>query len=177
MVKVACWLEEAGADYLAIACNTAHYFYEAIDDAVSIPVVNIMEETARRIAQEVGPGSLVGLLATDGTVQSWVFQSYLEDRVLVALAPSPEEQRQVMELIYGKVKANQPYDPSELLRLAESLRNRGCDAVLVGCTELSVIYRRLNERPDYLYDSLDVLAARCVEIYVNARRDECLPEL
>ena len=77
MVKVARWLEDAGADYLAIACNTAHYFYEGIDDAVDIPVLNIMEETARRIAEKVGEGATVGLLATDGTVESGVFQDYL----------------------------------------------------------------------------------------------------
>lgn len=45
MAKVARWLEEAGADYIAIACNTAHYFYDDINEAVKIPVVNIMEET------------------------------------------------------------------------------------------------------------------------------------
>ena len=60
MVKVAQWLEEAGADYIAIACNTAHYFYDAICKAVSIPVLNIMEETARRIAHEIGATGAVG---------------------------------------------------------------------------------------------------------------------
>jgi aspartate racemase len=169
MVKVACWLEEAGADYLAIACNTAHYFYEAIDDAVSIPVVNIMEETAKRIASEVGQGAQVGLLATEGTIASGVFQSYLERHGLRTVEPDASEQREVTSLIYDGVKANGPYDDSQLLVLGESLRARGCDAVIVGCTELSVIYQDLDERPAWLYDSLDVLAERCVQIYLDAR--------
>lgn len=177
MVKVACWLENAGADYLAIACNTAHYFYEAINDAVSIPVLNIMEETARRIADAVGEGATVGLLATDGTIESGVFQAYFERRGLRTIAPSADEQAQIMALIYDGVKANAPYDPQDLVHCARSLRERGADAVIVGCTELSVIYRGLADRPAYLYDSLDVLADRCVEVYIHARDDQCLPEM
>ncbi len=74
------------------------------------------------------------------------------------------------KLIYDGVKAGASYDPNQLLSLAESLRSRGCDAVIVGCTELSVIYQGLSTRPTWLYDSLDVLADRCVSIYQNARK-------
>ena len=169
MEKVARWLQDAGADYLAISCNTAHYYYEGINSAVSIPVVNIMEETAKRIASEVGQGAQVGLLATEGTIASGVFQSYLERHGLRTVEPDASEQREVTSLIYDGVKANGPYDDSQLLVLGESLRARGCDAVIVGCTELSVIYQDLYERPAWLYDSLDVLAERCVQIYLDAR--------
>ena len=169
MEKVARWLQDAGADYLAISCNTAHYYYEGISAAVSIPVVNIMEETAKRIASEVGRGALVGLLATEGTIASGVFQSYLERHGLRTTEPDAAAQREVTSLIYDGVKANGPYDESQLVTLGESLRERGCDAVIVGCTELSVIYQNLDERPAWLYDSLDVLAERCVQIYLDAR--------
>lgn len=169
MVKVARWLEEAGADYIAIACNTAHYFYDAINHAVGVPVVNIMEETASRIATVAGEGSTVGLLATEGTVQSGVFQGYFERMGLSTLAPDHDGQDKVTHLIYGCVKANQPYDPQEFLDVAQSLHDAGCDAIVVGCTELSVIYQDLDERPEWLFDSLDVLADRCVQIYLASR--------
>lgn len=169
MCKVARWLEDAGADYLAIACNTAHYFYDAISDAVDVPVLNIMEETAKRMALDVGRGGRVGLMATDGTVQSSVFQGYLAERGLVGVVPRAQTQRRIMSLIYDGVKANAPYDPGELCAIAEELRQEGCDAVVVGCTELSVIYQDLAERPTWLYDSLDVLAQRCVDLYLWAR--------
>ncbi len=169
MVKVARWLEEAGSDYIAIACNTAHYFYDAINEAVTVPVVNIMEETASRIATLAHPGAKVGLMATEGTVESGVFQSYFEHAGLSTLAPDHEDQDKVTHLIYGCVKANQPYDPQEFLSVAASLHDAGCEAVVVGCTELSVIYQDLDERPEWLFDSLDILADRCVQIYLNAR--------
>ena len=175
LVKCARWLEGAGADYLAIACNTAHYFYEAIEGAVGIPVLNIMSETSRRIASLAGTSACVGLLATEGTVGSGVFQDYLEEMGLSCIAPDTETQARVSSLIYDCVKANQPYDPAELIRLAKILRAQGADVVVVGCTELSVIYQELPERPSWLLDSLDILADRCVAYYLERRAVEEVP--
>lgn len=169
MVKVARWLEDAGADYLAIACNTAHYFYQAISDAVNVPVVNIMEETSKRISSVCGEGATVGLMATEGTVSSGVFQDYFERRGLSVITPTGDDERHVMHLIYDCIKANQPYDLDEFLGVAENLHSRGANAVVVGCTELSVIYADMVERPSWLYDSQDILADRCVELYRWAR--------
>ena len=169
MAKVARWLEEAGADYIAIACNTAHYFYDDINEAVKIPVVNIMEETSERISSLVLAGSTVGLLATEGTVESGVFQGYFERYGLRCMAPDPDGQARISHLIYDCVKANQPYDEQEFLEEAYRLRDAGCEAVVVGCTELSVIYQELSRHPKWLFDSLDILADRCVKIYLAAR--------
>lgn len=174
MEKVARWLVRAGADFIAIACNTAHYYYEGITRAVHVPVVNIMEETARRLADDMGRGSTIGLLATEGTVASSVFQDYLELYGLKTLEPTAEDQRRVTALIYDGVKAGASYDPDELVTLAQRLRDRGADAVIVGCTELSVIYQGLSDKPAWLYDSLDVLADRCVALYLDAHRSGVL---
>jgi len=169
MAKVARWLQDAGADYIAIPCNTAHYFYDTIDREVSIPVLNIMDETARHIAQKIGAPSTVGLLATEGTASSGVFQSYLEREGMQTVVPDKETQRLVSHIIYDQVKANVPYDRAAFLDAAHTLRKRGCDAVVVGCTELSVIYQDLETRPSWLFDSLDILARRCVEFYLKER--------
>lgn len=165
MVRVAHELEDAGADYIAIPCNTAHYFYAALSESVRIPIVNIMEETAERIVGTIGSGGTVGLMATQGTVRSGVFQDYFAQRGLTTMVPTEEEQAQVTALIYDCVKANLPYDEQDLLRVATSLRERGCDAVVVGCTELSVIYQDMRKRPAWLFDSLDILANTCCAIY------------
>ncbi len=171
MTKVARWLEDSGADYLAIPCNTAHYFYDGIASSVNIPVVNIMQETSRRISSACGRGSITGLMATRGTIESGVFQNYLEQQGVSAVAPSEEDQRIVDHLIYDCVKANAPYDEAEFLGVAERLMKSGCDSVIVGCTELSVIFQDLAVRPKHLFDSLEVLAERCVELYLWARRE------
>ncbi|MDJ1121295.1 amino acid racemase [Olsenella sp. YH-ols2217] len=169
MVKVARWLEDAGADYIAIPCNTAHYFHDAIAAAVEVPVLNIMELTARRVAALAGPGARVGLMATEGTTQSGVFQGYFEQAGLETVVPSEEERAIVTSLIYDTVKRNRPFDPDVMLGVAERLRGQGCDAVVLGCTELSVIYATLDDAPTWLVDAMDVLADACVEAYERTR--------
>lgn len=173
MKNVAVWLEQAGADYIAIPCNTAHYFYEQIADATSIPVLNIMKETTERIVDAYGTGVTIGLLATDGTLSSGVFQEYLSNAGLDLALPTEDEQREiVMPLIYDRIKRNLPYDPADFLHLANRMHRDGCDAIIVGCTELSVAYQNLENPPGYLVDAMDVLAERCVGYHFENRASE-----
>lgn len=168
MTMVARRLEESGADYLAIPCNTAHYFYDGIVDAVSIPVLNIMTETVNRLVECAGKEATIGIMATEGTIASGVFQDYFASAGMRrTITPTESEQACLTSLIYDCVKANKPYDEADLLRVAEGMRSRGCDAVIVGCTELSVIYVGMSSKPDWLYDSLDILADRCVSYYLD----------
>ena len=173
MLRVVHWLEDAGADYIAIPCNTAHYFYDALAREATVPVLNIMRETAAHVAGVTGGSGRVGLLATDGTISSGVFQRYLEERGLTAVTPSTAEQSEVvMPLIYERVKRNLPYDARPFFDVARRLHEEeGCDAVIVGCTELSVVYQDLREPPSYLVDAMDVLARRCVSHYLEQRDD------
>lgn len=171
MKRVVLWLEEAGADYIAIPCNTAHYFYEQIASSAAVPVLNIMRETTARIVERHGAHATIGLLATDGTLSSGVFQSYLSDAGLSVMTPNEEDQQGiVMPLIYERIKRNLPYDATEFLNLARRMHDDGCDAVIVGCTELSVVYQDLADKPEYLIDSMDVLADRCVSFYLEHHR-------
>lgn len=175
MKNVALWLEEAGADYIAIPCNTAHYFHEQIAEATSVPVLNIMKETTERIVETYGAGATIGLLATDGTLSSGVFQEYLHNAGLKVALPSAEDQREiVMPLIYDRIKRNLPYDSGEFFDLAERMHRDGCEAVIVGCTELSVAYQDLDDPPSYLVDAMDVLAERCVDYHFERRGEKTL---
>ncbi len=167
MENVARWLEDAGADYLAIPCNTAHFFYDRICDAVNLPVISIMEETVKKVALLLGENATVGLMATEGTVQSKVFQDYLEKSNIKCVVPSEENQEVVTSLIYDQVKANKPYDVDEFMRVANQLKSDGADMVIVGCTELSVIYQDLDDKPEWMIDTLQVLSDRCIEYYLE----------
>lgn len=171
MAHVAKWLEDAGADYVAIACNTAHFYYDGIAAAVHIPVLNIMRETAQVVCSSSVSVRRVGIMATEGTVESRVFETCFFERGVSLVVPELADQATLNALIYDQVKANRPYDIDGFLAVADRLRKRGCDAVVVGCTELSVIYHDMPaaSRPAWMYDSLEVLAERCVDYYLAAR--------
>ena len=64
LVETARSLQNAGADFLTIPCVTAHYFYEQLTQAVDIPIINLVEETAEQLA--VRGARKVGILATTG---------------------------------------------------------------------------------------------------------------
>ena len=73
LIKSAKNLEQIGADFLAIPCNTAHYFYDFINDNVDIEVINMIEETAKIIKES--KVSKVVLLATTGTIKAKVYDN------------------------------------------------------------------------------------------------------
>lgn len=152
-------LRRAGADLLVIPCNTAHFFYEGLAQNCDIPILNIVSETVSFL-QKRGVRTF-GLLATEGTVSSRSYHRFATPLGMTCLTPEPDEQREITEIIYGEVKQNKPADFSAFLRISQSLLNRGCEALVLGCTELSLLRREGLSQPWYV-DSLEVLAHQTI---------------
>lgn len=128
-------LEQQGAELLMMPCNTAHHFYDAVQAAVSVPVLHMIRLTVRSL-QEQGIQT-AGLLATDGTIQTGIYQRCLEGTGVQLLTPEPEGQRAIMEMIYHGVKAGRrDYDASAAGKAMELLLRRGAETLILGCTEL-----------------------------------------
>ena len=103
MKKSAKRLEEAGADVLIMACNTAHYFYDSVCEGINIPVLHMPRLTAQLLLKK--GVKKAGVLATDGTCQSGVYGKALEEEGIELVYPSSEKQGIIMSLIYDHVKA------------------------------------------------------------------------
>lgn len=127
-------LVTAGADCLIMPCNTAHGFYDAVQEAAgSVPVLHMIRLTGEELKRR--GISKVGLLATSGTVQTGIYGRNLEG--IEILTPNSEEQEAVMDLIYGAVKAGlTEYDASKVQKTADRLLKEGAQAIILGCTEL-----------------------------------------
>lgn len=127
-------LVTAGADCLIMPCNTAHGFYDAVQEAAgSVPVLHMIRLTGEELKRK--GISKVGLLATSGTVQTGIYARNLEG--IEILTPDPEEQEAIMDLIYGAVKAGlTEYDASKVQITADRLLREGAQAIILGCTEL-----------------------------------------
>ncbi|MCA1809861.1 MAG: aspartate/glutamate racemase family protein [Kiritimatiellia bacterium] len=158
-------LEKAGADCIAIPCNTAHFFLPQIRRAVHIPVLDMIDATAACIAA-VHPGvRRVGLLATTGTVRSRLYHAALRRRRVRVIVPPASAQRDlVMAAIYGRegIKAGARRRPAQMLRqAAELLREADAGLLIAGCTEISMVLRgRCAGLP--LVDPLTVLAREAI---------------
>ncbi len=159
MQEEALRLAKAGADLLVIPCNTAHYFYEGLRQISPVPILNIIEETVLYLKKR--NIRTMGLLATDGTVRSRSYHLFCQRHGIECITPTDEEQKIIMEIIYGSVKQNKTPDFSAFLRVSQSLLNRGCECLVLGCTELSLLRREGLNQPWYV-DSLEILAYRTI---------------
>lgn len=152
-------LENTSVNAIALSCNTAHACFKEIQDIVSVPLLNTIEITFEKL-KERGISS-IGLLATDGTIKLGVFDN--EDVKNVYL--NENDQNHLMNIIYKKIKAGKYNDSeviSELNLLIRKLEDNGAEAIILGCTELSLYYPALKK--ENIIDPLDLLAKKIVEI-------------
>ncbi len=141
MLESAQILESAGVDFLAIPCNTAHYFLPDLVEKVDIPFVNMIEETAKFLKKN-GVSS-AGLLSTSGTAKTGIYQKELDRLNIKTVVPSEEGIEKEMKAIYGEegIKAGVKFEKSQLNRdlfkeVVEELGTENIEAVIMGCTEI-----------------------------------------
>ena len=98
MVLDAKKLEAFGVDAIAIPCNTAHFFYDAIAESVTVPVLNIISVTLENVKRS--GGRTVGLLATEGTAKSQAYHMMAHKMGLECIVPVEVEQKIISSIIY-----------------------------------------------------------------------------
>lgn len=147
-----------GADIIAIPCNTAHYFYDRLNESIEIPILNMVEETVLFAKTQC---EKVGILATSGTIATRTYQRICEAHHLAYAVPDAEKQADVMHLIYKDIKQGNAPDMQKFTGVVNALKQEGCTRVILGCTELSLIKR--DEKLDAFYiDSMEVLAKNAI---------------
>lgn len=158
LIKAAQALESHDAEIIAIPCVTAHCFFDQIQDKLNIKLINMVGETAACLARH--NVARVGLLATEGTLLCAVFEKELNKYDIEFIRPVANDQKIVMSTIYDKIKAARPINFKEFESVANNLKAQGADAIILGCTELSLINKHSLEGT--YYDALEILAAACV---------------
>jgi aspartate racemase len=159
LVALARELAAAGAEVIAIPCFTACYFYEAYSQAAGVLVLHPIIDTATHL-REAGIKT-AGIMATDGMLASRLYQEHLTRLSITPLVPEPDEQRQLMSLIYDDIKSGKPADFARFTALSQHLFERGAEAILLGCSELS-LFKRDHPLPTGYLDVLEVLARSAV---------------
>lgn len=161
LIKDAKMLESLGCNYLVMPCNTSHFMYDEIKESINIPLINMPYEVSKLI-NENNEIKKVGILATKGTLKAKIYERYLEKEVFY---PSDETNNKVMDLIYEKVKKGVKVNKKEFYGVLEEYFDNDCDALIMGCTELSVIVRDNDLYFDNrLIDSLKVLVDKTIEL-------------
>ena len=161
MIEEAQRLERAEADMIAIPCNTAHCFYKGICDSVNIPILSIIRMTVE-FCRSLGLKK-VGLLATEGTVTSRAYENALGEVGIECATPSKSGQATVSDIIYEQIKKGLAPNIDAFLEVVDELRADGCERMILGCTELSLLKRNHLPGNDFI-DSLEVLALSAIRL-------------
>ena len=159
----AMFLQNAGCTAIAVTCNTAHYFVNMIEDELDIPFIHLIRETAEAVASKFG-AKKVAVLATDGTIETRLYQDELSKRGVIAFTPKAEVQALVMHEIYECIKSGKPADEEIWQKIEEYVKAEGCEAAVLACTELSVVRKELSLGSFY-FDPLDIMAESCLDFY------------
>lgn len=161
LIESAKQLENMGAEFLIMPCNTAHYFYEDIVKEIDIPFLHIVEETAKFILDKYPNMKKVGLLASDGTCSSGIYDKYFSGYEIEVIKPTKAKQSYVMNLIYSIKSGNKDITLDGFYKAVEEMKKRGVEVFILGCTELSSTYEMYKMEGTYV-DPLKVIAVRAI---------------
>lgn len=140
LVETGLNLQRAGADFIIIPCNTAHHFHADLQKKLKIPVLHMIGLSAEKTREKHPEVTRAGLLASDGTLMSRLYQQSWGKQGIEIIEPGTETQRDVMKSIYQLIKRGD-LEPGRKLLFDASLEliEAGAEAVICGCTEVSIV--------------------------------------
>lgn len=156
-------LEKAGADFIIIPCNTAHYFLPLIQESVKIPILNMIEEAAKETQKRIPQIQKVGLLASIGIYESEIYHQQFKKFNIEVISPEEKDKEEVMKAIYA-VKAGNLSEgiKRSILKIAQKLIDKGAEVIIAGCTEIPLILKE-GDVSVLLIDPTQVLAKAAVQ--------------
>ncbi|MFX3680744.1 amino acid racemase [Oceaniradius stylonematis] len=153
-------LEGAGADALAMPCNTAHHYAPVIAEAVSIPFLDMVRLASGKALEQTAPGARIGVLGSPALQATRVFEGPFAQVGLTPIYGNDADAR--LDIIRSVKKRGVTPDAIGALQVsADRLVERGADVLMVCCTEFSLIADRLRNKA-MLFDTLQVLVDACV---------------
>jgi len=167
LVATAQNLEKAGADFIIIPCNTAHYFISNIKENINIPILNMIEETAIYVKTIFPSFKKVCLFATKGTYKTKLYETFFNPRNIEILVPELSDQDKIMKVIYQVKSGIMPEKTKrEMIDISEEYSKKGSQAIIAGCTEIPLALK--DEDVDVpVIDPTYILAKRAIEEVEN----------
>ncbi|MBI2018166.1 amino acid racemase [Candidatus Daviesbacteria bacterium] len=150
------------ASCISIACNTAHILLPQLQMISKIPFVSMIDETVKQVS---GDGiKKVGLMGTPLTIKYGLYQIALSKHGISTVIPSSGQiailARIIRNVIKGKILTS---DRECLKKIADNLKVSGAEAIILGCTELPLVFSKNYTLP--VYNSVEVLAKKLLQTY------------
>lgn len=163
-------LEKCGVSYAAIPCNTSHCFLEKLSEKTDIHIINMISETVEFISSK--NLRKPGIMCTVGTLKAGLYKKECEKRGITLTEPDEETENIIMDIIYNQIKKGEKGNINDFNKVTEWFKNKGCDCILIACTELSCIMANYNIKDSFYADALDVLADKSIILSGGEIRNE-----
>lgn len=138
LVRGARVLRDAGADLIAVPCNTAHAFLPGVAELIGVPIVHMIDEVAGELQRAARPVRKAGLLATSGTLRAGLYRDRFTEAGIELVEPDDERQRASVMPAIRAIKAG-GRDAVSLLHAARELVRRGAEVIVAGCAEIPLV--------------------------------------
>ncbi len=139
----------------AIACNTAHQMFDDLQSQTKTEIVSIIGEVTDQVNRK--KISKIGLLASPSTIKSGLFNGSFRQLNIEVIQPTEMQQKSLGKIIRKVIRGEiLQSDRISLLLIADSLKRQGAQGIILGCTELPLIFPKGFKIP--IFDSLDILA-------------------
>jgi aspartate racemase len=135
-------LQHAGASFIIIPCNTAHYYYDQMQAAIAIPILHMIRETVRHVVERYPECQHIGLLATSGTIRSGLYEKEFAVSGRQTIIPDESVETEYVMKAIMKIKAgNSGKESEDLLAVAGAhLEAKGAQVLVLGCTEIPLAF-------------------------------------
>lgn len=147
---------------IAIACNTAHVLLADLRKISKVPFISMIEEVADAVKK--AGFKKAGLISTPSTIRFKLYQEAFDDRKIQTIIPTDSQikilEKIIRNVIAGKIFKN---DTKKLFNIATSLRIRGAQAIILGCTETPLVFPKKFLIP--VYNSVEILSMALLRKY------------
>jgi aspartate racemase len=166
--KSAARLKDAGAAFWICPDNTAHIAFEAITEPLSLPGLHIAEIVAEQAAAR--GFKKIGITGTRWTMEGPVYPGAFARHGLAFATPPEDDRAAIQAMIFDELVRGIITDTARrrLAQAIERLKSQGCDAVVLGCTELPMLLNDENS-PLPTLDSTRLLARAAVDVALGSR--------
>jgi aspartate racemase len=131
-------LQKSNCKFIVIPCNTAHYWYDDLQKKIKIPILNMPKEVYLHTKKKCKKNSKIGLLATEGTLKTGVYNKFFDKNFRVII-PSQYLQIKHVNKSIKFVKMGRIKDAEKALKPAiKYLVKMKCKKIILGCTELPI---------------------------------------
>ena len=166
LINAAKTLENAGADFILICSNTTNKTAKSVSESTSIPIVDIIDLTAEHVANKGFHN--VGLLGTKSVMQGDYYKARFKPYNITLNIPNENDCEMIDDVIYneldhGIVKSS---SKEQFIRVVEYLHASGCEAVIMGCTEIPILISQ-KDTDIKLIDSVQLHVEKALDMAIG----------